>query len=58
MRTLDIEFERDWSVGLGAPLGDDHIEFFFFFSVSGIFRDEGLEIFSRGAYISNLSQID
>ena len=21
-RTLDIEFERDWSVGLGATLGD------------------------------------
>ena len=21
-RTLDIEFEQDWSVGLGATLGD------------------------------------
>ena len=24
--TLDIEFERDWSVGLGAKLGDRHTE--------------------------------
>ena len=32
---LDIEFGRDWSFGLGAPLGDGHTEFFF--SVSGIF---------------------
>ena len=23
---LDMEFERDWSDGLGAPLGDDHTE--------------------------------
>ena len=23
MRTLDIEFERDWSFGLGATLGDE-----------------------------------
>ena len=22
--TLDIKFERDWSVGLGAMLGDGH----------------------------------
>ena len=34
---LDTEFERDWSDGLGAPLGDDHTEEFIFFSVSGIF---------------------
>ena len=33
--TLDIEFERDWSVGLGATLGDAHTEFYF--PVSGIF---------------------
>ena len=35
---LDIQFGRDWSVGLGASLGDDHTEKFlkiFFFS----FRD-------------------
>ena len=25
-RTLDIEFERDWSVGLGALLGDGNKE--------------------------------
>ena len=25
-RTLAIEFELDWSVGLGATLGDDHTE--------------------------------
>ena len=24
MGTLDIDFERDWSVGLGTTLGDDH----------------------------------
>ena len=32
---LDTEFERDWSDGLGAPLGDGHTEelFFFFFSI-------------------------
>ena len=23
---LDIEFGRDWSVGLGTPLGDGHTE--------------------------------
>ena len=36
-RTLDIEFERDWSVGLGGTLGDSHTEKLknFFFS----FRD-------------------
>ena len=35
---LQIEFERDWSDGLGAPLGDGHTqELNFFFSVSGIF---------------------
>ena len=27
---LDIEFERDWSDGLGAPLGYGHTEDFFF----------------------------
>ena len=36
-RTLDIEIAWDWSVGLGAPLGDGHTEKLFFFSVSGIF---------------------
>ena len=25
--TLDIEFERDWSVGLGATLGDGRTEY-------------------------------
>ena len=34
--TLYIEHERDWSVGLGAPLGNGHSDFFFFL-VSGIF---------------------
>ena len=34
---LDIEFGRNWSVGLGAPLGDGHTEKLNFFSVSGIF---------------------
>ena len=24
--TLDIEFERDWSVGLGATLGDGDVQ--------------------------------
>ena len=24
--TLDMRFERDWSVGLGAMLGDGHTE--------------------------------
>ena len=33
---LDIEIGWDWSVGLGAPLGDGHTEKFFF-SVSGNF---------------------
>ena len=32
--TLDIEFERDWSFGLGATLGEIHTDFFFFFSFS------------------------
>ena len=27
--TVDIEFERDWSVGLGATLGDINTDFFF-----------------------------
>ena len=34
---LDIEIGRDWSVGLGAPLGDSHTENLIFFSVSEIF---------------------
>ena len=25
-RTLDIEFERDWSIGLDATLGNGHTE--------------------------------
>ena len=25
-RTLHVEFERDWSVGLGAMLGDGHTD--------------------------------
>ena len=24
--TADIEFQRDWSIGLGVKLGNDHIE--------------------------------
>ena len=28
---LDIEIGRNWSVGLGAPLGDGHTEKLFFF---------------------------
>ena len=35
---LDMKFERDWSDGLGAPLGDSHTEelnySLFFFSVT------------------------
>ena len=38
MGTLDIEFERDWSVGLSAPLGDGHTDFFY--SGSGIFSEK------------------
>ena len=36
---LDMEFERDWSDGLGAPLDNGHTEElkYIFFSVSGIF---------------------
>ena len=34
---LDIEFERHWSVGLCAPLGDGQTEKLNFFLVSGIF---------------------
>ena len=37
--TLDIEFERDWSVGLGATLGDGHTEEFFF-RFHGFFREK------------------
>ena len=29
--TLDTEFERDWSVGLGVMLGDGHTIFFLSF---------------------------
>ena len=29
--TLDIEFERNWSFGLGSTLGDIHTDFFFQF---------------------------
>ena len=35
--TLDIEFERHWSDGLGATLGNGHKENYFFSLVSGIF---------------------
>ena len=106
---LDIEFQRAWSVGLVATLGDDHTEKLFIFSVSGnllgkvdsvillgfectrnpqnvikfveaisekieilIFflrklsliwrvgrkQKYGVEIFSRGIYMSNLNEID
>ena len=34
---LDIEIGRDWSVGLGSPLGDGHTKKLKFFSVSWIF---------------------
>ena len=38
-RTLDKGFERDWSVGLGAMLGDGHTENEKnIFLVSGIFQ--------------------
>ena len=36
-RTLDIEFERNWLVGLGTTLGDDHTEKLFFFYFLRIF---------------------
>ena len=39
--TIDIEFERDWSVGLGATLDDatvtEKLNFFFFFQFHGFF---------------------
>ena len=39
--TLDIEFERDWSVGLGATLGDaTDRKLKTIFLVSGIFPGE------------------
>ena len=37
--TLDIEFELDWSFGLGGTLGDIHTDFFFI-SVSGFFLEK------------------
>ena len=37
---LDIEIGRDWSVGLGALLGDGHAEKFFFFSFRDSFREK------------------
>ena len=41
-RTLDIEFERNWSVVLGSMLGNVHTEYkkIFFLLVSGIFREK------------------
>ena len=39
-RILDIECERDWSVGLGATLGDDGEKFKNYFSSFGIFREK------------------
>ena len=36
-RTLDIESERDWSVDLGATLGDGQKIKNYFFLLSGIF---------------------
>ena len=43
---LDIELGRDWSVGLGAPLGDGHRDFFFL--VSGIFAGKADSIILLG----------
>ena len=37
--TLDVEFERDWSVGLGATLGDGR-KLKTIFLVSGISREK------------------
>ena len=37
--TLDIDIVRDWSVGLGAPLGDGHTKVKKN-SISGIFSGE------------------
>ena len=35
-RTLDIEFERDWSIGLGTTIGDGQTDTHFF--LKHIFR--------------------
>ena len=41
---LDIEIGRDWSVGLGAPLGNGHTDMSLFFSVSGIFSGKAKSV--------------
>ena len=37
---LDTEIGWDWSVGLGAPLGDGHTEKLIFFQFQGFFREK------------------
>ena len=46
---IDFEFGRDWSVGLGAPLGDGHTEKFLKnSSVLGIFSGKAESVTSLG----------
>ena len=45
---LDIEFERGWSVELGAMLGDGHTKKKYFFSVSEIFYGKADSIILLG----------
>ena len=45
---LGIEFERDLSVGLGATLGDWKKNFFYIFTVSGIFPRKANSIILLG----------
>ena len=46
-RTLDVDFERDWWVGLGPALGDGkHLKYIF--SVSGIFPEKFANITLMG----------
>ena len=47
MGTLDVEFERDWSFGLGATLGDDR-KLKTLFLVSGVFPGTADSVISLG----------
>ena len=47
---------RDWSVGLGAPLGDGHTEKLKIFSVSGIFSGKAESVTLLGFECTAVTQ--
>ena len=49
--TLNIEFEQDWSVGLGATLGDGQKIKKIFFYLQGYIREKPIVPYSWGSNV-------